>query len=199
MRTAQLSFGDSDVRPALRSYLQARYASNADTILIEELGLSRGQVRVDIAVVNGQLHGFEIKSDRDTLRRLDGQVALYSKVFDRATLVVGDRHLAETIKILPNWWGVLRICTVKARPRFKIVRRGRTNPRKDPRLLVELLWLDDAKALLAKRNALRGARGKSRRLVWDRVCEHFTIDEIAAAVRATLKARSTRLAPARLL
>ena len=49
------------------------------------------QVRIDIAVVKGALHGFEIKSDFDNLKRLARQVDLYSQVLDRATLVVGER------------------------------------------------------------------------------------------------------------
>jgi hypothetical protein len=41
---------------------------------------------------------------------------------------------------------------------------------------------------------VRGARGKPRELVWDRVCEHFDVTEIAAAVRERLKARATQRA-----
>ena len=41
---------------------------------VEELGVCRGRVRVDVAVVNGTLHGYEIKSDRDSLR-LDDALA----------------------------------------------------------------------------------------------------------------------------
>ena len=62
--------------------------------------------------------------------------------------------------------------------------------------MVELLWFNDAIALLEERNVARGVRGKPRRIVWDRVCEHFNVDEIAAAVRAQLKARATTQAPA---
>jgi hypothetical protein len=45
-------------------------------------------------------------------------------------------------------------------------------------------------ALLEERNAARGVRGKPRRIVWDRVCDRFGVDEIAAAVRARLKTRA---------
>jgi hypothetical protein len=77
--------GPSDVaiRPALRSRLLVEHAHDPETVLIEELGLRRGLVRVDIAVVNGLLHGYEIKSDRDSLRRLAKQVDVYSAVLDR--------------------------------------------------------------------------------------------------------------------
>ena len=70
--------------------------------MVDELGVCRGQVRIDVAVVNGRFHGYEIKSDRDSLRRLDGQVDLYSKVLDRATIVVGDRHFTEALNTVLN-------------------------------------------------------------------------------------------------
>lgn len=193
----QPPFGDAEVRVALRSHLLTEHAHETDTVVIEELGLCRGQVRVDLAVVNGLLHGFEIKSDRDSLRRLGGQIEMYSKVLDCATLVVGDHHLAETLDIVPGWWGVLRVHPDLEEPTFETVRQGLKNPKRDPRFLVELLWLDNAIALLAQRNAARGVRGKPRRVVWDRVCEYFEIEEIAETVRTQLKARATYQAAAR--
>ena len=190
MSNQRVILGDAEIRPALRLRLLDKHSDEAGTIIIEELGICRGHVRVDVAVVNGALHGYEIKSDRDSLRRLDIQVDFYGKVLDRATLVVGERHLPDALALLPAWWGVLRIRPTATEPRFKTVRLGRKNPRKDPRSLVELLWLDDALALLEGRQVARGVRGRPRRLVWDRVCEHFSVDEIAAAVRAHLKARA---------
>jgi hypothetical protein len=45
--------GDEDIRPALRSHLLAKHAPEAETVVLEELGICCGQVRVDLAVVNG--------------------------------------------------------------------------------------------------------------------------------------------------
>jgi hypothetical protein len=160
-------------------------------VVIEELGVCRGQVRIDLAVVNGVFHGYEIKSDRDSLRRLNRQVELYSKVLDYVTLVAGNRHLAEALDAVPSWWGVLRVCSNQNGPRFDVLREEQKNPHRDPRCLVELLWLDDAIALLAQRDAARGVRGKPRRTVWDRVCEQFELEEIAEVVRGHLKTRAT--------
>lgn len=187
-----MALGDADIRPTLKARVLEDHASEADTVLIEELGLCRGQVRVDIAVVNGLLHGIEIKSDRDSLRRLAGQTDLYSKVLDKVTLVVGERHLAEAQEIIPYWWGIHLVEATAVGPQFTIVRRAHRNSRLEPRLLVELLWLDEAMALLELRDAVRGMKGKPRAAVWDRVCEHFCAQEIAAAVRDRLKARAMR-------
>jgi len=191
-----VAVGDSAIRSSLRSRLLGEHGQDADTVLIEELGLCRGQVRIDIAVVNGLLHGYEIKSDRDSLRRLGTQVDIYGKVLDQATLVVGDRFLAEAFDLVPAWWGVLHVRPTSQGLQFRTVRRPRRNPQRDPRVLVELLWSDQAMALLVDRNATRGVRGKPRRVVWDRVCDSFGVDEIAGAVRAQLKARATNQAPA---
>ena len=180
---------DSDIRPVLRSRLSATHAGDPETVFIEELGLCRGKVRIDLAAVNGILHGYEIKSDRDSLRRLVGQVEVYSKVLDRATLVVGRRHLHQTLNLVPSWWEILRIDSNIPDPRIRSVRRGRKNPNRDPRSLVELLWLDESISLLERIGAANGVKGKPRRFVWDRICELFDIDQIAEAVRACLKGR----------
>jgi hypothetical protein len=187
---------DVDIRPALRADLLGRHADEPDTVIIDELGVCRGRVRVDLAVVNGTLHGYEIKSDRDSLRRLKTQIDFYGKVLDRATLVVAERHLSGALDILPAWWGVVRVSDMARGQNFSTVRRGRRNPCRDPRALVELLWLEDALALLEERQVARGVRGKPRRLVWDRVCEYLSLGEIAAAVRTQLKARAASQAPA---
>jgi hypothetical protein len=195
MREAAI-LGDPDIRPALRSNLVTRYADQADTVLVEELGVCGGRVRLDLVVVNGAIHGYEIKSDRDSLRRLDAQIDFYGKVLDRATLVAGERHLSGVLDLLPRWWGVLCAHQANRTLQFETVRRGQKNPGRDPRCLVEFLWLEDALALLETRDSARGVRGKPRRFAWDRICDRFSVDEIAAAVRAQLRARATTQAPA---
>ena len=187
---------DAEIRPALREHLLRRHGGETDTVLIEELGLRRGQVRVDLAVVNGSLHGFEIKSDRDSLRRLAVQVDLYSQVLDRATLVVGERFAPLATSLVPVWWGVVRVSREPSGLRFTTLRRSGVNPQRNARVLAELLWAGQALALLEERNAARGMRGKPRRVLWDRVCECLSVEEIAAAVRDRLRANSGSEVPA---
>jgi hypothetical protein len=181
---------DAEIRPALRSKILGDYGDELDSLLIEELGLCRGQVRVDMALVNGHIHGFEIKSDRDNLKRLAGQAEIYNKVFDRMTIVTGERHLDGVTENLPPWWGILQVIQRGSGVRFKSRRKEKQNPHRDSRTLVELLWLDHAITLLEQRDAARGARGKPRRMVWDKVCECYTLNEIAENVRESLKARA---------
>jgi len=184
--------GDREIRDALLAILRESHAGDDDVALLEELGLCRGEVRVDVTLVNGTLHGYEIKSDRDSLRRLVRQVALYSAVLDRATLVVGERHLLDAANVVPPWWEILLANVTPAGIVLTQLRTGQVNKNRDRRVLVELLWLEDALALLAARNAVRGFRSKPRCDVWNRVCEIYDVDEIAAVVRERLKARPVR-------
>ena len=187
---------DAEIRPALREHLTRVHAHETDTVFVEELGLSRGQVRIDLAVVNGALHGFEIKSDFDSLKRLARQVDLYSQVLDRATLVVGERFAPRATSLVPFWWGVVRVTSRPKGLRFTTLRRSRLNPRRNARVLAELLWVNHAMALLQDRGAARGLRGKPRRVLWDRLCELYSLEEIARAVRDRLKAMSSPQVPA---
>src|SRR4029077_13805561 len=82
----------------------------------------------DVAVVNGALDGFELKSDRDRLDRLARQSEIYGAVFDRMTLVVGPRHERQAARMIPDWWGLERTEPltgggVLSKPRSHIHRR----------------------------------------------------------------------------
>ncbi len=157
-------------------------------IILDELGLCRGQVRADVMAVNGVLHGFEIKSERDSLKRLPMQVAMYSGVVDRASLVAAERHVARATQIVPDWWEIkVPVATRSGETRLKVKRRGRKNPAVNPRELVELLWYDQALALLRAHGAERGVAGKSREALWNRICERVPLRDIQAAVRNALK------------
>jgi hypothetical protein len=184
---------DAHIRPALRQALQDALDPRDEAVVLEELGIYRGKVRVDLAVVNGIIHGYEIKSDRDSLRRLANQAVFYGKCFDRASIVVGSRHAIAAESMLPEWWGVILVETADDHPTFRPIRAASQNPAPDTRTLAELLWRDDAVELLNRHGLGRGLSGKPRSVIWDRLCEQLPVDVIGAAVRANLKARRERL------
>jgi len=186
-------FSDAHIRPALRQSLRDQLDPADDAVVLEELGINRGKVRVDLAVVNGIIHAYEIKSDRDSLRRLSTQAVLYGKCFDRASIVVGNRYVVAAQSVLPQWWGVILVETVDDQPTFRPMRAASANPAPDTRTLVELLWRDDAVELLNRHGFGRGLSGKPRSVIWDRLCELLPAEVIGAAVRANLKARQGRL------
>lgn len=78
---------DIDIRVALHSKKLNAFRGAPNTLVVNELGLSHAKVRIDVAVINGCVHGYEIKSSLDTLNRLPAQLELYSQCLERLTLV----------------------------------------------------------------------------------------------------------------
>ena len=190
-RTGKLSMRDRDVREALHRKVLADHHDEPDTLVIDELGLEHGCCRVDIAVINGQIHGYEIKSDADTLERLPGQAAVYSRVLDKVTLVCGKAHFDAVASMIPNWWGLkLAVPGPRGAVHFEDHRRPKLNRAIDPEALATLLWSHEALALLEAKGCACGVRGKSRIALYQRITETVPLDELRNYVRRTLKART---------
>jgi hypothetical protein len=180
---------DRDIRAALWSLLDEQHADDPDTLVLDELGICQGETRADVAVVNGSLAAFEIKSDRDTLARLPGQVEAYQRVFDVVTVIVGGRYVERIVEAIPETWGVIRAVSESQSVELQFLRQPTKNDRVDPLSVAQLLWRDEALALLEERGLARGLRSKPRRLLWQAIVDQLSPEEVSEAVRAQLKAR----------
>ncbi len=182
---------DGDIRTALLRRLDRRHSHDPETLILQELGLRHGAARVDIAVVNGSLHGYELKSDSDSLERLARQARVYGSVLDRVTLVVGRRHAEAAMQMVPDWWGVH---VAEMGPRggvlFSSVRRARNNPSQDPVAVAKLLWREEALELLHQLGAEKGFRSKPRAALYARLAEVARPEEIRSSVRDRLRGRT---------
>jgi hypothetical protein len=181
---------DSDVRPTLRDWLSSRYCREANSLIIEELGLCQGSARADFAVVNGALKGFELKSQTDTLARLEHQVSTYSLVFDTASLIAAERHIQAARKTLPRWWGIYAIRQFRGSvSQIEVVREEKPNTSVDPTAVVQLLWRDEAIELLDRISPGRNRSNLSRRLLWAELVDTLAISDLRDATRVALKLR----------
>lgn len=170
---------DYVIRKALKKKLSSYYNKHKNILILEELGLYHGKVRIDLLAVNHDLHGFEIKSDHDSLKRLPEQARIYSLVFDRVTLVVGYRHAYEALKIIPDWWGV-RLVNIGPRGavRFSNARNPKNNPYPDKLAIIKLLWKEEALAFLEEINTTDGYKSKTRDIIYERIAEITDIESI---------------------
>lgn len=178
---------DIHIRKTLKKILFKKFSKSKDTVIIEELGLGHGATRIDLVVVNGCLHGFEFKSDKDNLERLPHQAEMYSKVFDKITLIVGYRHAFEAIKIVPDWWGI-KIAEKKTNDEVKFLtaRREKKNPSQDKLFLAKLLWKEEAIDLLDEFGFKKGLRSKTRNSIYNMLIDVADIETIQNRVRERL-------------
>ena len=183
---------DSDVRQAAYRRLLTHAQACRDTLVIDELGLDHGRCRIDIAVINGQIRGVEIKAEADTLERLPRQVAAYGEVVDKALLIVDPKHLASAMAMVPDWWGVMvaeRGATQGVK--FRRVRAERANKGIDPLVLARLLWRPEAQDILRGLGVAEHDLRAPREDLYQRIVSLLPLRRLSSAVRAALKSRTT--------
>lgn len=180
---------DHDIRKSLLQTLQTKYFKDPNTRIIEEFGICQGKTIVDVAVINGALHGFEIKSECDTLERLPRQQEMYSKVLDYVTIASTSRHLIKIEKIIPKWWGILEAKHINTITTLKEIRPFDCNPEIDPSSMVQLLWHEEALDILKEKGLHKGFKYKARKVLWNRLIEHLPFDDLRSIIRDRVKTR----------
>lgn len=185
---------DKTIRRALRCILEkelVRYREQGHRAqIIEELGVQHGTARIDIAIVNGTIHGYEIKSDRDTLHRLPEQVEEFNAIFDKITLVVGKRHLYQAMHIIPDWWGVtMAKVDVDKGVFFQTIRETETNQNQKGISIARLLWRSEALNILEEQNEATGVRCKPRESVYEKLAGVLDTDTLMKQVSSLLISR----------
>lgn len=180
---------DSDIRSALREKLRSIHADEPDTAIIDELSLSQGETRVDLAVVNGSFSGYEIKSDRDTLYRLPRQLAVYELCFNTITIVIGTNHVASCADSVPRWWGIWEATRkTDGSVAIKERRKAKNNDKIAPQQVVQLLWRDELLTILQEIGIKTQTR-TSRRQLWEMLVASLSSQELFRTVRERLRAR----------
>ena len=181
---------DALIRENFHRKVLHRYHSAPDVLVIDELGLQHGRCRADIALVNGRLIGYEIKSDEDTLTRLDEQVGFYSAVFDRATIIVGVKHAKAVRSLVPKWWGiVVGHARAERDVSFQTLRSAGSNRRVDPCAVAQLLWSNEAASILEELGEPPSSLRQRRSVLYERLADLLSLAELRRRVTRCLKAR----------
>lgn len=178
-----------DIRNVLLQKLHNKFIDDNETKIVNEMGVLHGQSRIDVAVINGILHGYEIKSESDNLDRLPDQIRSYNLVFDRMTIVVQRKYLKEVRTLIPKWWGISLITQIKGKINIREVRKGRINRNIDPLSLSRLLWREEALEILIEKNLHKGYLSKPRKEIYKRLIESIEIDELRGFVSNQLRSR----------
>ena len=121
-----------------------RHSLRTATVLNE---VRAGRSKADVVVLNGTSTAYEIKSERDSFRRLPQQLADYLTVFASVNVVTSPRQVDSVLRMAPEEVGVL---TLSSRYRLQTVREAVDSPERiSPAAVLETLRVDEALQVLA--------------------------------------------------
>lgn len=145
-------YSEKDIKAKVLSRMINNGSINSDSLVVSEMSLAGKARRVDLAVLHGtKLVAIEIKSEKDTLTRLSGQLEEYAKYFDKVLVVAAEKFIASITSIVGDDVEVWSVSTSG----LKVVKRGRV-----VRDICKLSYLE----LMTRREMLLAAKAAGLRV-----------------------------------
>ncbi len=181
---------DLEIREAFHKKKLSQQHKNKDTLIIDELGLLHGSNRIDIAVIGKKIHGYEIKSAKDNLKRLEGQLNSYSRTLQKLTFVIAPEHLVDVMKFIPQWCGVIIAEKgVRGGITFRSIRKALLNPDFDKTSAAHLLWKNEAQFMLSSLGYDKKSTNKKRIELYKLISQSLSTNELVGKIKETLSTR----------
>ncbi|MGL4697165.1 sce7726 family protein [Enterococcus larvae] len=139
-----MRLNDKDIRKSLI----ARVKTYKGCYVYEEITVPSGKARADIVAVNGHVSAYEIKSDYDSLKRLQSQVAEYDLNFERNYIVTGIKFSEKVKELVPDYWGIILVSgDTPKNLKIHFVRQAKLNPNVSFSNFLSILTSDQVKYL----------------------------------------------------
>ncbi|WP_180003588.1 MULTISPECIES: sce7726 family protein [Acinetobacter] len=188
--------GPDDIRTALRSWVHNKFELKQNDILINELGFWNKDpestvdcsFRADLALANGRLVGFEIKSQKDTLKRWTSQMTAYSNVFEEIWLCSHGKHLHRALEITDKHIGVLAVDDSGS---ITVVRYAAENTKLNFYDLSGLLWKDELLTFASLNNIKEIKSRMTKNEIREVLSAHSSLNELKPYVLQKLKERKS--------
>lgn len=156
----------------VKYHLAKKHVHEANSIVVFELNV--GTSRVDMARINGCSYAYEIKTELDSLARLDSQIKDYEKAFEYTYAIVHSRHTANAIEILPTHCGIIQISDICCDARFSIIREAVKSPFLSSEVQIKSLSSRDLSRLLrmAGISSVQNTRSQRESAVFEALDSH---------------------------
>lgn len=131
---------EAKAKAALLDFLRSRGLFNAKAAATAELNLDRYQVRADIVMCDPtDFHCFEIKTERDTLIRLDRQLEAYDRHADFVTVVAATKHINTITSRVSHHVGIYEMVGFDCKNPIRVVREPQRSPSHNVDSMLSLL------------------------------------------------------------
>ncbi|GIP64466.1 hypothetical protein J32TS6_30210 [Virgibacillus pantothenticus] len=138
---------DNEIRTALIT----RLSTYKDCKIYEEVTVPSGKARADIVSVNGHVVAYEIKSDYDSIKRLETQIPEYDRNFEMNYIVVGAKFEESISNFVPEYWGIILVRKTRLNTiRLSFIRKAKLNPKLSFTDFLSLLSSNEIKKIATK-------------------------------------------------
>lgn len=184
-----LKLNDKEMREILFDYYESQ---NKRLRFFEELCI--GKSRADaILVCDDKIIGYEIKSDKDNLDRLEGQMKDYTRFCNECYIVTGSMHAERILETVPEFYGIIKIYMDNDKNRhLEIVRESGKDPKESKKRKIKhqlsLLWRSEI-TRIAKANKVKPISKKSKTKIAAMLADQMDYDILRKAVCEELMER----------
>ena len=105
-----------------------------------------GDCKADVAILNGTATVYEVKSERDSLSRLERQIAAYATVFAKVYVIAAEGHIRAVADTVPEYVGML---CLNNRHQISTLRDAADQPeRTSPCAIFDSIRIEEARMIL---------------------------------------------------
>jgi hypothetical protein len=106
-----------------------------------------GDCKADVAILNGTATVYEVKSERDSLTRLERQIAAYATVFAKVYVIAAESHIRAVANTVPDFVGML---CLNSRHKITTLRDAADQPeRTSPSAIFDSIRTEEARMILS--------------------------------------------------
>lgn len=139
--------GEKEIKAAVLDKLLKAGQIDFSSLVFSEMNLARKARRVDLGYIrNQEMVAIEIKSEKDSLFRLAGQLEEYRKYFDRIIVAVAGKYVKGVLAIADDDVAVWEVTS----DGLKVIRKGRLIKNISKQNYLELMTKREV-SLLARR------------------------------------------------
>ena len=127
---------EPEIKACTLNHLFKKGVINHNYTIINEFTIDRYSRRVDLVIASDKrLTAIEIKSEADSLIRLQGQTDKYLEYFDKVIIVAAPKHIINIIRTVPKQVAVWEI----SGDNIKIIQQGKIVPIKNKTRFIDLM------------------------------------------------------------
>jgi hypothetical protein len=106
-----------------------------------------GECKADVAILNGTATVYEIKSERDSLARLERQIRAYGRVFAKVYVIASESHIRAVLDTVPSSVGIL---CLNRRHQISALREALDQPEQtSPEAIFDSIRTEEARLILS--------------------------------------------------